>query len=127
MTRREILATALAFTACGRRARPTEQLLPATVAGVWQRKSLVDLPPSPAGATRAVEGVYQGPGKIAADLYEMRSSAGALDLAQRWKPAADTVFFYKENYFVVVKWERVERKALTEFLRAMEKNLGSAS
>lgn len=125
MTRREILAAAVALTACSRPARPTGQLLPASVAG-WRRESTVDIPPSPAGAKRAFEGVYRGPGTIEVELYEMRSPAGALDLAQRWKPAADTVFFYKENYFVVVKWERVERQALTEFLRAVEKNLGAA-
>ena len=49
-----------------------------------------------------------------------------MDLAQRWRPSADTVFFYRGRYFVVVKWQQADRKALQEFVRELEKRLAAA-
>jgi hypothetical protein len=49
-----------------------------------------------------------------------------LDLAQRWRPSADTVFFQQGRYFVVVKWQQADRKALQEFVRELEKRLAAA-
>jgi hypothetical protein len=125
MRRREFIVAALACGACGRPPRGGESLLPETVGEMWRRTSLREIPPSPAGARRAFEAAYEGPGKLTAAVYEMRSPAGGLDLAQRWKPAADTVFFNQENYFAVVRWEKADRKALTAFVRALEKGLGA--
>src|SRR5512138_1918524 len=93
-----------ALCGCGRKAPPRE-LLPAE-AGGWRRVSLRDAPPAEApelvpraGLKRIQDAVYDGPGKIEARVYELASPAAGLDLAQRWKPAPDTVFFYQENYF----------------------------
>jgi len=66
---------------------------------------------------------YEGAGKLDARAYELTASAVALDLAQRWQPSADTVFFYRGRYFVVVKWDQAERKALQEFIREVEARL----
>ena len=66
---------------------------------------------------------YEGPGKLEARLYELASSGVALDIVQRWRPSADTVFFYEKNYFVVVKWQRAERPALQAFVREIQSRL----
>ena len=42
---------------------------------------------------------------------------------QRWRPSADTVFFYEKNYFVVVKWQQAERAALQSFVREIQNGL----
>jgi hypothetical protein len=46
-----------------------------------------------------------------------------VDLAQRWRPSADTVFFSRGAYFVVVKWQAADRSALQAFVRNVEKTL----
>jgi hypothetical protein len=66
---------------------------------------------------------YDGPGKLEARLYDLQSSALALDMVQRWRPSADTVFFYEKNYFVVVKWQQAERAALQSFVREIQNGL----
>jgi len=123
------MAAALCLVAaCGRRA-PTGPLLPERLEA-WERKASGEAPPETApeplarAAVRRVENaVYQGPGIVHVKVYELTSSAAALDAAQRWRPAPDTVFFYKDNYFTVVQWERADREALTAFVRALEKRL----
>ena len=66
---------------------------------------------------------YEGAGKLEARVYELASAGVGLDLAQRWRPSADTVFFNRGRYFVVVKWEQAERKALQEFVKETERRL----
>jgi hypothetical protein len=46
-------------------------------------------------------------------------------VVQRWKPAPDTVFFYKDRFFVLVQWQTADRKALREFVGALEKRLAN--
>jgi hypothetical protein len=125
MPRQCWIAVVFLCSACGPSARSAESLLPPTVAGVWQRKSLGASPPSQPPARRAFEATYEGRGKLTADVYELNSSAQGLDLVQRWKPAPDTVFFYRDNYFVVIRWDRADRQALTAFVRELEKQLGA--
>src|ERR1035438_4701839 len=36
---------------------------------------------------------YEGPGKLEARVYALTSPEVGVDLAQRWRPSADTVFF----------------------------------
>jgi len=114
----------VASSGCRPPARSSESLLPVRVAEVWTRTSLRAIPASPPGARRAFEATYDGPGKVTADVYELVSSAAGLNLVQRWRPAKDTVFFYKDNYFGVVKWSQADRPALAAFVRALEKGLG---
>ena len=40
---------------------------------------------------------------------------------QRWTPRADTVFFYRDRFFVVVQWQTADKKALQAFMSALEK------
>ncbi len=100
------------------------------MAGRWRRvarsnPSAWEAPdPVPATAIRRSErAAYEGPGKIDARIYELTAPGVALDLVQRWRPSADTVFFYQGNYFVVVKWEDADRTALREFVGELEKRV----
>lgn len=131
MTRRALLLLVPACAACtSRKKREAESLAPATIGQVWNRKEIGELPPShavapmtPGTTARVIHAVYEGPGRIHISVYDLKSSAAALDAAQRWKAAANEVFFYKQNYFVVVKWDRAERAALSAFVRGLEKQL----
>ncbi|MSV29476.1 MAG: hypothetical protein EXQ52_12155 [Bryobacterales bacterium] len=125
------LAITLFLPACGGLRSPAPPLLPPVVAESWKMKESVVQPVSSApenvrrlGLKRAERATYEGAGTITADVYELTSSAGGLELVQTWRPAADTVFFYKETYFAVVKWERAEKSAVTAFVRDLEKRLG---
>jgi len=100
----------------------------AEVVGAWHRTSVSELPPSsatapvpPAAIERVRAASYEGPGKLDARLYQLTSSAVALDVVQRWRPAPDTVFFYKDRFFVLIQWQTADRKALQEFVATLEK------
>lgn len=130
MTRRNCLWLAAGLAAC-RRSTPARNLFPATVAGVWHRTALRELSPgdAPDPVSRSVinrleAASYEGPGKLEARIYELESPGVALELVQRWRPSADTVFFYRQQYFVVIKWQDADRKALTAFVSEVEKSLG---
>jgi hypothetical protein len=133
MSRRKWMWLALALGACGRKAPLPADLLPETVANVWRRSAVRNLPvsetPDPVPRTsveRLQVAAYEGPGKLEARVYELSSPGVGLGLAQRWRPSADTVFFYRGRYFVVVKWQQADRKALQEFVRELEKRLAAA-
>jgi hypothetical protein len=105
-------------------------VFPETVAGVWRRVEVHDLAvsgsPDPVPrpmVKRAQQAKYEGPGQLEARAYELTSTEAGLDLAQRWRPSADTVFFWARNYFVVVKWQQADRKALQQFTSALAKKL----
>ena len=130
MRRRNWLWLAAGTAAC-RPSTPAPNLFAATVAGVWHRTGLRELSagdaPDPVPRTvvdRLQVADYEGPGKLEARVYELDSAAIALDQVQRWRPSADTVFFYRDKYFVVIKWQDADRKALTAFVTELEKRLG---
>src|SRR5579872_470219 len=130
MTRRNWLWLTAATVAC-RRGAPLPDLFPPAVAGVWRRTewrqlSAGDAPdPVPRTVINSLqEASYEGPGKLEARVYELESAGVALDQVQRWRPSADTVFFYRDQYFVVIKWQDADRKALNAFVAELEKRLG---
>ena len=120
------------WAACGRSGKASIPL-PETVAGGWQRTAERDLPPGsapepPARNTvrRVTEADYSGPGRVRVRVFELSSSGAALDAVQRFRPAADTVCFYRNAWFAVVSWqEPTERGALGGFVRALEKHLAA--
>jgi hypothetical protein len=130
--RRTLLLCAAALAAC--RPRPdAAELLPQTVADVWRRTDLRDVPPGelpepPARGTvrRVVRAGYAGPGRIEVTLFELASSGAALDAVQRFPHAAQTVFFYRDEYFTVVRWEDADREAVGSFVRGLEKHMAEA-
>jgi len=116
--------------ACGTSTALPPDLFPATAAGVWRRTSLREMGASEAPdpvprneIERIAAASYEGPGKIEARVYALRSPAVGLELAQRWRPSADTVFFNSGPYFVVLKWQAAERAALQSFIHDLEKKL----
>jgi len=110
-------------SACSRPPRAAETLLPASLAGVWQRTSLRGIAPPNAAILRAFEAGYQGAGKLTVDLYEARASGTAFEMTQHWRESPNTVFFDQGRRFAVVKWDEADRQALTAFVRALEKQL----
>jgi len=132
MTRRRWLCLTTALAGCGGAREPAVEPFPDTVAGVWRCTERRQVPvseapdPVPRTAVRRLEvAEYAGPGKLQARAYELTSKEVGLDLAQRWRPSADTVFFWTGRYFVVVKWQEADRRALQAFTREMEKKLRS--
>ena len=61
--------------------------------------------------------------ELEARAYELTRQEIGLDIAQRWRAAADTVFFWARSHFIVVSWREADRKALQEFTRALENRL----
>src|SRR4051794_22522258 len=128
MKRRASLAVLAALGACGgRRERPA--VFPETLAG-WTRTSLRDVSiseapdPVPRNNVVSVQAAqYEGVGKLEARAYELTGSAAGIDIAQRWRPSADTVFFWAQRWFVVIRWQEAERRALQEFTSALEKRI----
>jgi hypothetical protein len=132
MSRPNWMWLALALGACGGNAPLPADLFPQTAANVWHRAAWRNLPvsesPDPVPRTsveRLQVASYEGPGKLEARVYELSSPGVGLGLAQRWRPSADTVFFNQGRYFVVVKWQQADRKALQEFVRELEKRLAA--
>lgn len=126
MTRRAWIAAAALTASCGRNSAPLG-LLRENAAGGWRRTALREMPvseapdPVPRNAVMRLEAAqYEGPGKLEARVYELNSAEVGSTLAQRWRPSADTVFFSRGRYFVVVKWQQAERGALREFVRELE-------
>ena len=127
MRPRFLLVLALCLCACRRAEMAMPNAFPSTV-GEWNRTSLADLPaaqPPDAVPAASIERIraaaYEGQGKLDARIYQLTNSAVALDVAQRWTPAGDTVTFPADRFFVVVKWQAADRKALQGFLRELEK------
>ena len=128
--RRYWLLLAAVFTGCRKPAPAASRLFPETVAGVWRRTAVREIaisdapdPVSRSGVDRVEAASYKGPGKLGARVYELESPEVGLNLAQRWRPSADTVFFNQGRFFVVIKWQEAERKALAEFVRDFEDRL----
>src|ERR1035441_6055446 len=127
-----LLVCAIVLGACRRAPAPVPDFFPEVV-GAWHRTSAGELPPAlepdsvPRAAVERIRAAsYEGPGKLDARRYRLRSPAVALDVVQRWKPAPGTVFFYSGRFFVLVRWQTADRQALREFVGALEKRLPPA-
>jgi hypothetical protein len=110
--------------------QPAAPLFPETV-GPWKLKQSTDLAPDqvPApirrlGIRRAGSAVYEGPGNLKVEVYELTSSAAAFEAEQNWRAMADTVAFHKDSLFTVVHWEGADRASVSAFVREMEKRSG---
>jgi hypothetical protein len=132
MNCRALLAFVVLMAGCGRTAAPRANLLPDAV-GEWKRAGLNERAAAPANdvipktsVNRVLTGVYSGPGKLDVALFDLTSSATALDAVQRWRPAADTIFFFQDRYFVVVQYQTADRKALNAFVRDLSGHLKPA-
>ena len=120
-----------ALAACHETVAVPPNLFPADAAGGWKlvvkRQVPVSEAPDPVPRNeieQLQEGLYQGPGKIAARVYVLSSTSVGMVLSQRWRPSADTVFFSRGRFFVVVKWQAAQRNALESFIREFQSRLG---
>lgn len=64
---------------------------------------------------------YEGAGSATVELYELTSSAGGLEIVQKWRPVANAVVWYTPRYFVVVRWNSDNRSAVVAFIHAIQK------
>lgn len=126
-----LLFLAIALASCTRTPPPMPDIFTET-AGPYHRTAAADLQPvaAPDPVPQAVierlrTATYEGPGKLEARAYQFTTSAVALDVVQRWRPSPDTIFFYHDRFFVVVTWHSADRKALQEFVSALEKKLNA--
>ena len=115
------------LVSCGGGPKQGTPLFPETV-GVWRLKLSSDLAAAQIpeqvrrlGMRRAGSAEYQGAGTLKVEIYELTSDAGALEVEQTWKPAADTVAFHKDSYFTVVHWEGADKTAVAAFVRELAK------
>ena len=120
---------ALLAAACGGSRSPGFVFPPSM--GDWTLSQVKDIAPAAApeqigrlGLKRGHAAVYESAGQITAEIYELTSDAGALEVEQTWKPSADTVAFHRKSYFAVVRWTGADRGAVTAFVRELEKELG---
>ena len=129
-----IVLIAILLAACHKPVALPTDLFPKDAAGGWHLTAVRDLPasesPDPVPRDvidRIVAASYEGPGKLDARVYALSASAVAFGLAQRWRPSADTVFFDKGPFFVVIRWQSADRKLLQEFVADLEKRLAAAN
>jgi hypothetical protein len=134
MTRRLCLSLLVALAGCGQKATLPPDLFPQTVNGVWNRTELRDLPvdespdPVPRNSVEQIRAAaYKGPGELQARVYLLDSAEVGAALGTRWRPSADTVFFNHGSYFVVIKWQLADRKALQEFVAELQRKLGAVA
>jgi hypothetical protein len=133
MTRRWLVLALLALGACGSKPEMAPNLFPETAAGGWRlaeahNLSAADAPdPVPRSSVEQVRAaVYKaGDAEIQSRVYLLSSPEVGAALEGRWRPSADTVFFSRGSYFVVVKWQAADRKAVQEFVAALQRRLGT--
>jgi hypothetical protein len=107
-------------------------LFPETEAGNWRLAEAHDLSaaeapdPVPRNSVEQVRAAaYKaGDAEIQARVYLLSSAEVGAALEGRWRPSADTVFFSRGSYFVVVKWQAADRKAVQEFVAGLQRRLG---
>jgi hypothetical protein len=135
MTRRYCMFAALALGACGEKAELPHDLFPQSVGGVWNLVEVRDLgasespDPVPRNSIERIRAAtYKaGDAEIQARVYLLSSADVGAALGTRWRPSADTVFFDHGPYFVVVKWQAADLKALQEFVADLQKRLGAVN
>src|SRR5436305_12310885 len=103
-------ALVIVLAACHRVQAPMPDLFPET-SGAWHRTALREMraaeapdPVPKAGIERLRAASYEGPGKLDARVYRMSSAAVALDVAQGWRAAPDTVCFSSDRACAVAQW-----------------------
>jgi hypothetical protein len=100
------------------------------IEGGWQRGETTPIAPEQSpellrrlGLRAAVQSRYRGPGNVAISRYEMTSSAGAFEAAQKDRPAPGRLAFHHNRYFVVIESPDLDHKALFSMARALEQAL----
>ena len=132
-TRRWWLGAIIALAACGEKPHMPADLFPTTAPGGWALVEARDMgasdapDPVPRNSIEQIRAATykMGTAEIDARVYLLSSAAVGATLGTRWRPSADTVFFDHGEYFVVVKWQGGDRKAVQEFVADLQKRLGA--
>lgn len=106
--------------------KPPKDLVPAVVDGVWKRTASepeTNIPElvKKLGCRKATRHTYEGPRKLTVTVFEMTTSAGALEALQKWPVVQRTVPFLKRDLFVLVTG--ANDLVLAEFTSALEKSM----
>ena len=135
MTRRWWTWAAVALTGCGQKAQLPNDLFPQNAPGGWVLAETRDIGPSDApdpvprnSIDRVRTATYKsGDAELDARVYLLSSAEVGAALATRWRPSADTVFFNHGPYFVVIKWQAADRKAVQAFVADLQRRLGAVN
>ena len=60
---------------------------------------------------------------VSVTIHVLTTSVEGLDMTQKLLPSANTVAFYTERYFAVVRWSNTDRAPLTTLITKLEKAL----
>ena len=130
MKHRWCLLLTIALASCGSAPRPL--VLPQTLADVWTLQSSRTEPAATApemvraiGTRGWTAATYQGPGTVNLAIYQLTSAPGGLEMVQKWRPQANTVVFYTDRYFVVLKYDAPDRAPVTALITALQKLLST--
>jgi hypothetical protein len=130
MKRRWCLLLMIVPVSCGSASRPL--VLPQALANVWTLRTSRSEPAATApemvraiGTRGWTAATYGGPGKADVTIYELTSAPGGLEMVQKWRPQANTVVFYTDRYFAVVKYEAADRAPVTALITALQKLLST--
>ena len=130
MKRRWYSLLTIALVSCASAPRPL--VLPQTLASVWTLQSSHEEPAATApeivraiGTRGWTAATYQGPGTVNLAIYRLTSEPGGLEMVQKWRAQANTVVFYTDRYFVVVKYEAADRAPVTALITTLQKFLST--
>jgi hypothetical protein len=129
------MLTPLALGACEKKVELPSDLFPQSLGGGWNLVEARDLgasdspDPVPRNSIERIRAAtYKaGDAEIQARVYLLSSADVGAALGTRWRPSADTVFFDHGPYFVVVKWQAADRKALQQFVADLQKRLDAVN
>ena len=123
-TRRLLLAAPL-LVACKNPAEKAE-VLPMSL-GEFRRLNIENIPAEEhpeeykrMGLKNARRAMYQGPARISATVYEMGGQAVAFELVQKWRPQPASISFQQGRFFVVLKSEPEDAKAMSALASSIE-------
>jgi len=127
MTRRSLLFLTAAVPACRGPREASGPLLPSSLEGGWQLASSEPIPAGDVpetvralGLRRAERYRYLGPEELSVTVYAMSTSAGAFELAQKWRPAEASLAFHQDSYFVVAASPALDRPRLLLVITSLE-------
>jgi hypothetical protein len=86
-------------------------------------KSALPVGLSKDGEPQCWKAVYGGPGSAEAWACGYKASGSAFEAVQRARAEAQTIKFQEGQYFVMVKWNNVNRADITALVRALQKAL----
>ena len=101
---------------------------PNDVHGGWKLRERSPLPPDTApgfvralGLKQAWQVVYEGPTTVRMEAFEMSSSAGAFEAAQKWRRDGERSPLNKNTFFLLIRQDQQNQNTLSEFVTAFSK------